>query len=212
MKLPGGQIKWRLSAVALALCTLLCSSCGLFNDAPVISSVQSQREWVDLSDCTEIECVASDPDGDELTYQWTTNGGNISGQGPIITWTAPDNPGTYTIGVKVTDGRGDEVTSQTTMDVRINHPPVIDSLAAEQAALGEGESTSIECFASDPDGDELTYLWEATGGDISGQGSVVTWIAPGTCSTYSVIVTVADGRGGEASADLSIRVSKPGSG
>lgn len=211
MKSPLGQTRWRLSLTALILCTILCNSCGLLNNDPVISSVQSQREWVDVSRSSEIECVASDPDEDELTYQWTATGGSISGQGSIVTWTAPHTPGAYAITVKVTDGRGGEATMQLTIDVLVNNPPVIESLAAEQLVVRQAESTFIECIASDPDGDELTYLWAATGGDISGQGPAVDWIAPNVCADYVVTVTVTDGRGGEASMELVIKVQeRPG--
>ena len=212
MKLALGQTRWQLSLVALTLCAILCSSCDLFNNVPLISSVQSQREWVDVLHSTEITCVASDPDEDELTYLWEAASGDISGQGSTVTWTAPDTPGTYAITVTVTDGRGGEVKTQLTIDVLVNHPPVIESLATEQCVIYLGESTFIECVASDPDGDELTYLWEATDGDISGQGSTVTWTAPDTAGTYNVTATVTDGRDGEASKELNITVIRPGSG
>ena len=210
MKLPPGRIKWRLSLAAFISGTILCSSCGLFNDYPVISSVQSQKEWVDLSGNSEIECVASDPDGDELTYQWTATDGKISGQGSTVTWTAPNTPGTYAITVKVTDGRGGEATMQQTIDVMVNHPPTIESLAAQLQVVEQGESTFIKCVASDPDGDELTYQWTATDGKISGQGSAVAWTAPDTPDTYAITIKVTDDRGGEASEELTIRVRKSG--
>jgi len=123
---------------------------------------------------------------------------------------APHIPGTYAITVTVTDGRGGETTTQLTIDVRVNYPPVVESLTAEPAVVNRAETTAIECVASDPDGDELSYLWTTDGGNISGQGSAVTWIAPNTCGSYVVAVSVADGRGGEASEELEIKVIKPG--
>ena len=76
--------------------------------------------------------------------------------------------------------------------------------------MRQGKVSTIECVASDPDGDELSYLWSATQGSISGQGSTVTWTAPNTCGDYTVAVTVEDGRGGKVSEELEIRVIKPG--
>jgi len=114
------------------------------------------------------------------------------------------------IKVKVADGRGGEAIMQLTIEVRANHPPVIGSLTAERTAIVEAGSTSIECVASDPDGDELTYEWTATGGEISGQGSTITWEAPNSCADYVVTITVTDGRGGEASEELGIEVRKSG--
>jgi hypothetical protein len=51
----------------------------------------------------EIECIASDPDNDELLYEWSTDGGNISGESSTVTWTAPLRGGEVNITVTVSD-------------------------------------------------------------------------------------------------------------
>ena len=94
--------------------------------------------------------------------------------------------------------------------VQSNKSPVIESLTAEPPVVTQNKSATVKCVASDPDGDKLSYQWVATKGNISGQGSTVTWIAPQACGNYVIIVTAADGRGGEASQELTIRVKKPG--
>ncbi len=162
MKSPIGQTRWRLSLVALILCTILCCGCAPSNNYPVISSLETEKDWVVPSSSSEVKCVASDPDGDSLTYTWSATGGTFSEAGPLTTWMAPNVPGTYTITVTVKDGRGAEATMQLTMDVRINHPPVIESLTAESSIVRQARSTNIECVAYDPDGDELSYSWTAT--------------------------------------------------
>lgn len=210
MKPPLGQTKWRLSLVALTLCTILCSGCGLFNNAPVIISLEAERDSIGVSDSLEVRCIATDEDGDSLTWAWSTTGGTFSGAGAVVTWTAPDTSGTYVITVTVTDGRGGEATMQLTTEVLANRPPVIESVVAEREVVLENESTPIECIAYDPDGDELTYKWTASGGEFSGQGPAVVWTAPGSCTTHTITVTVTDGRGGEASQETSIRERKPG--
>ena len=118
MKSPLGQTKWRLSLVALTLCTIHCSSCGFSNHDPTISDLRAEVDRVKLSGSSEVECVAADPDGDELTYQWMATGGNISGQGPTVTWTAPKTSGTYVLTVMVTDGRGGEASEEVTVRVK----------------------------------------------------------------------------------------------
>lgn len=56
-----------------------------------------------------IECIAEDPDGDELSYSWPRpTGGKIQGEGAAVGWTAPGVPEDYTVTVIVTDGRGGE--------------------------------------------------------------------------------------------------------
>ena len=211
MELALCRTKWlSFLAVFILLCMILCASCGQPNSCPVISSVQSEREWVDVSDSTLFECVASDPDEDELTYKWTATAGDICGEGSTVSWTAPKEPGIYTIVVEVADDKGEIATTEQTIEVRVNQPPVIDRLMPEKPVVVIGTSISIECSATDPDGDELTYQWTATGGDISGQGPTATWTAPKTVDTYTITVKVVDDRGGETSAELELKTRKPG--
>jgi len=210
MKSALRQAIWRLSLAALSLFTILCSGCLSPNNYPVISSLDSKKDWAMVSDGCEVECVASDADGDSLNYTWSATAGTFSGAGPVVTWRVPNIPGTYTITVKVADGRGGEATRQLTIDVLANHPPVIDSLTANPAVVNQAESTAIKCIASDPDGDELSYQWAMTGGSISGEGANVIWTAPITCGGYGITVTVADGRGDKVSRELKIKVKKPG--
>ena len=64
----------------------------------------------------------------------------------------------------------------------------------------------VVCEAVDPDGDELTYTWSASQGDIYGEGSTVEWGSPVDEGLYRVTVTVDDGRGGTAEFSTSLRV------
>jgi hypothetical protein len=51
-------------------------------------------------------CVATDVDGDELSYTWECDGGTFSGEGATAYWTAPDEWDTYTISCYATDSKG----------------------------------------------------------------------------------------------------------
>ncbi|UCD53747.1 MAG: PKD domain-containing protein [Dehalococcoidia bacterium] len=121
MSSPLGQIKVRLSLVALFSGVILGSSCNLIEDAllpnnpPVIDRVTAERWEVEESLSIPIECIASDPDGDELTYTWEAANGHIFGQGSRITWTVPETKGRYIIKVTVTDGRGGVASRESTM-------------------------------------------------------------------------------------------------
>ena len=201
------QLKWLARLIIPVAAILLITSCAPASEPPVISSLTADKELVNPSGSCLVSCVASDPDGDELSYTWSASSGNISGEGAVVTWIAPEEVGAYAITVKVTDSRRGQATAQLTLDVAVNHPPVIESLTADPPAVNRGRTSTIECVASDPDDDELSYLWSAEEGDISGQGATITWTAPGTCATYTITVTVADGRGEEASQALSIKVN-----
>ena len=206
IKLVPSQPRWLASLIILVTTILVIGGCTLANKSPVISSLTASEGWVNPSGSCEVECVASDPDGDELSYTWAACG-DISGGGSVVTWTAPAAPGDYTIAVKVTDGRGGEAIKQLTIGVVANQPPVIDSLTVERERVRRAMTSTIECIASDPDGDKLDYVWSVDGGSISGEGRIATWVAPNTFGTYTVTVTVTDGRGGQAIETIDIVVS-----
>jgi len=90
--------------------------------------------------------------------------------------------------------------------VRINNPPVINSLTADEHWTTPSGSVQIRCDATDPDGDELRYAWSTDVGGISGEGPVVTWTAPEALGEYAVLVEVTDGYGGSAEERIYIRV------
>lgn len=89
---------------------------------------------------------------------------------------------------------------------KINQVPTINSLIANPNTVVEGGSSTVTCTATDPDADTLTYTWSATGGTVTGTGSIITWIAPSAVGTYTITVTVADGNGGTASDDVVVTV------
>jgi hypothetical protein len=66
--------------------------------------------------------------------------------------------------------------------------------------------TSIICDVSDPNGDNLTYKWTATGGTIDGTASTVTWTAPEKGGDYDIMVVVSDSKGGSVTGNIIINV------
>jgi hypothetical protein len=91
-----------------------------------------------------------------------------------------------------------------------NHPPVISNLSADPPSVDIDQTTTITCFASDPDGDPLTYHWTKNGGAFVGStsGLSVTWRAPSTEGNYTVECEVSDGKGGEDSESINIIVTE----
>lgn len=196
-----------ITSIAVATVLFLASSCtASINNPPVIGSLQPETEQVVPSGAVQVMCTASDPDGDQLSYDWSASAGEVSGDGNTATWTAPASEGSYSVTVQVSDGRGGEVTDHVTIAVRVNNPPTIASLTADPATATPSSSVQVTCVASDPDGDGLTYEWAATAGSISGAGSVVSWIAPQEVGTYSITVVVADAYGGEVTESVSLGV------
>jgi len=189
--------RWTVLVLVVMAMLVVSAGCPAPNQAPAITSLSASPASVAPGGSSTITCVASDPDGDTLTYAWSATGGTISGTGSAVTWVAPGVEGTFTISVTVDDGNGGTDTDSLDVVVAVvNNPPLITSLSASLATVAPGGSSTITCVASDPDGDTLTYTWSASGGTISGTGSSVTWVAPGVEGTYNISVTVDDGRGG----------------
>jgi hypothetical protein len=180
------------------------------NQLPVIDSLTAEPSAVGQGLNGTFMCRAHDPDGDTLSYKWKASAGIISGQGDEAIWTAPDIPGNYTVMVEVTDSTGGKAILSTTIDVLRNNGPLIESLKADPSYVVAGRTSTIECIAYDPDDDELYYKWEASAGDVPGEGPVIEWTAPDNCSTCTITVTVSDGRGGEASDKVKVWVRASG--
>ena len=173
------------------------------NKSPKITSVIADAVWTTPSGNLQVTCNASDPDGDKLSYEWTTTGGDISGTGATVNWTAPQDVGRYDITVVVTDGHGSSDTKKLCSTVVTGEPPNIEALlvTAEHCYLreyswgykvGKAQEYQIECTVTDGDS-ELVYDWACEDGTISGGGSMITWNAPDEyLKTTEVTVTVTD--------------------
>ena len=78
------------------------------NRPPVISFISSNPDILPSLGVTEITVGAFDPDGEDdlLNYQWGAAAGSFSGEGSVITWTAPIPsccPTAYSVWVVVRD-------------------------------------------------------------------------------------------------------------
>jgi len=179
----------------------------LANHQPAITSLTAPERVVPSGSC-QIVCNATDRDGDNLSYNWSASAGELNGEGATVTWIAPDSTGSYNITVTVTDGRGNNITQQRTIVVRANRAPIISDLAADAGWTLPSGTIRLTCTASDPDEDQLSYEWTATGGAISGAGAVVNWTAPEEVGMYYITVVVRDGHGASDTRTLSITVAE----
>ncbi|HEY3176926.1 MAG TPA: Ig-like domain-containing protein [Candidatus Polarisedimenticolia bacterium] len=153
----------------------------------------------------------SDPDGDPLHVSAVTDppGGSVTNGGSSVTYT-PDAgfSGTDVFSYTVSDGYGG--TDQATVTVLVNGPPVA---VDDSGGTAEDQVATIDVITNDtdPDGDPLT-LSEATAGAhgttrVNGDGTVSYLPAADYNGTDSFRYTVSDGRGGVASANVTVTVS-----
>jgi hypothetical protein len=87
------------------------------NHSPVISSLTASKDTVNITESCALTCVATDQDGDPLTYNWSLDAGSISGTGSSVTWTSPNVSGANIVVCEVTDGHGGSVTDSVTVTV-----------------------------------------------------------------------------------------------
>jgi hypothetical protein len=186
--------------ILLLVITVIFTGCGgtapPINHSPTIVSLTANLQSpIEVNQSTVITCLATDQDGDTLTYAWTKTGGTITGSGSTITWTAPTTAGTYTITCTVSDGELIDIQVISIVVTELepeNQPPVITSTAITSATVGEAYIYDVE--ATDPDeGDILVYALIAPAGmAIVDTTGVISW-TPAAAGTFSVIVNVSDG-------------------
>ena len=93
------------------------------NQPPTISC-STDRSPIMPGERTGITATASDPDGDPLTYSYTTTGGQIVGSGPKVEFDSTGlQPGSYAVKCSVNDGRGGIADASTNVDVQQPPPP-----------------------------------------------------------------------------------------
>lgn len=183
------------------------------NHPPVAACTANPSSvYAGSSDTVAVHVNASDPDNDPLTYSYSATGGTVDGTGSDVRWNSSGVAvGTYTVNLKVDDGRGGTASCAVdiTVEQKPNHPPTA-TLSIERSPIQPGERTGVTCNGSDPDNDPLTYSYAATGGQIVGSGSNVQFDSAGSQpGTYTVTCTVNDGRGGTADASGTVEVKEP---
>jgi RHS repeat-associated protein len=149
------------------------------------------------------QVVASDPDGDRLSYslQNQPGGMGIDGNG-LLTWTPQQNQGgqTYTFDVVADDNRGGQVHQTITLAVQadsLNQNPAIDSTPLGPALVGQQYRYQVK--AHDADGDPLTFSLTSppAGMSINASTGLLTWTPiTSQVGTVTVSINVTDGRQG----------------
>ena len=182
------------------------------NHPPTISSLTANPSSVDISQTTTITCIASDPDGDPLTYHWTKNVGSFEGNtsGPSVTWRAPSTADIYTILCAVSDGEGGEDNESINIVVKPDEKEEIENVLEKFGSAMNNENWgkaktycvpnsqavgSVDEYASAIN--ELNSLcdewdfqcnWSSNEGTIVISGSNATATTPGASCTMTCVV------------------------
>ncbi|WP_299227588.1 hypothetical protein [Sulfurihydrogenibium sp.] len=104
----------------------------------------------------------------QITYSWSDNCGgefdNPNAQNP--TWTAPNTQNTsctITLTVSTTDSNNNQISKSKSFSINVtsNSPPVINTISASPSMVEPDGKVNLYSYASDPDGDSITYSWTA---------------------------------------------------
>jgi len=113
------------------------------NRPPTIAC-SMDRSSVFAGERVHITTNASDPDGDQLTYTWRSNAGQVVGSGPAVDFdTTGLAPGNYNVTARVDDGRGGAADCSSTIEVKAVPPPPQASKISD-CAFGKPLSTRID--------------------------------------------------------------------
>jgi PKD repeat protein len=153
--------------------------------------------------------TSSDPDGALTAIDWDldNDGQYDDAQGATAKRTFAA-PGTYQVGLRVTDGQGDSATDARSVTVGAppNQPPDAAFEYTPAAPVAEQE-VAFSSTSSDPDGELVAWAWDLDGDgqydDAQGSSAKRTFPAAGS---YPVGLRVEDERGGSDTATRQVDV------
>jgi outer membrane protein OmpA-like peptidoglycan-associated protein len=151
-----------------------------------------------------------------LTYNWTSNGGKVTGKDTTASIdTTGMTGGSYTVTSHVVDAKqkkmGDATcTANFTVKEPPKNPPTM-SCSANPTTVQTGSPATITCTCTSPDGVPVNVAaWSATGGSISGSGNTATLNTTGaSAGPITVSATCTDSRGLTGPASTTVTVENP---
>lgn len=185
------------------------------NHPPQITSFTASKYTLTPGEKINVTTVATDQDGDTLTYDYTSTQGTLTdtdGNPATAEWTAPAQPGNYIVEVTVTDTSGE--TDVDALDVEVespaNHPPTITATATPSSGDAPLD-VALAATASDPDGDAVTVTWDFNAEDglqtnATGYTASVTY---GGLGEYRVTAKACDTKGACSYKRITVTVTQP---
>jgi hypothetical protein len=177
------------------------------NRAPTVEAIAPIV--ANVGDKVRVSVIATDPDGDALTYKEVALPAGIKGslrnglKGKFI-WTTKDaKDGNYTIDIEVSDTSGNKavVTVQISL-IPENKVPTVEAIAPIVAKVGD--RVRVNVIATDPDGDALTYKEVALPTGIKGsvrnghKGRFIWTTKDAKDGNYTIDIEVSDTSGNKA--------------
>jgi subtilisin family serine protease len=149
-----------------------------------------------------------DPDGGNLTYQWSI-GGEVKATTVTYTDTYYVSGSPYTVTLQVTDDEGTTATDDVIVTVNVNQSPVADAGSDQNVTDSDGdgsESVTLDgSSSSDPDGSIVSYEWYE-GSTLLGTGQTLSYTFD--IGTHNITLVVTDNGGTSDSDEMIVTVSE----
>jgi hypothetical protein len=194
------------------------------NNWPVVTDVTSTQGRINVNEATTLDVVASDVDGDTLTYAWSADSGcagtfaaaNVKSPAFTLGATLPTSH-TCEFTVIVADGRGGTGTGSLTIAASapppVNVAPQIQGSSQSVESAVAGQAVTLWVLASDPEATAVTFAWSAPRGtfgtpvDLGAGSQQVVWTAPlNFVDAIQIQATITDA--GNASTVKSFTIAK----
>jgi hypothetical protein len=171
------------------------------NRPPVLDSIDNKT--VDEGVNLDFTVTATDPDGDTVTFSFTSNpemsGATLDENTGAFSWTpAAGSTGTYEVTVTATDNGTPVESDQEIFTItvgNVNRPPELAAISDKN--VNEGVNLNFIVSAVDPDNDTVTYGFTSDpgmpGATLNENTGAFSW-TPGydSAGTYEVTVTATD--------------------
>ncbi|MDY7230343.1 kelch repeat-containing protein [Hyalangium sp. s54d21] len=180
-----------------------------FNRSPSVASLGASPTQLAVGQTTSVSVSAADPDGDSLSYSWSAScAGSWSNASSSAAQFTPSvlpagSCNNCSLTVSISDGRGGLNTGTVALCISNtpppNHiPPVIVRTYRSSDTATPGQEITYEVVASDPEGSDLSFFWQANTGSLERVSqdsfrSRFTWTAPSCANAGdppSITVTV----------------------
>lgn len=187
--------------------------------APIIQPINFSKREVLESQKIEFKALIQDHDHAPVKCRWSSTAGHLDEHNcEAVLDTAGVSPQAVPIPIRV------DVEATDSYDVRaaggievyvlpvtmVNKPPILEAIRPSTQEVRSGDQVSLFAITRNPDKDPLTYIWNASSGQVTGSGDSAilntSGINPQSITPVVVTLRVDDGRDGTVTGNVTINV------